>query len=324
MAPSVTTILMLLTLPDAVREQFADGVRSAFPDCVVHMVRSVAEIDPYLPTADVLITFGPHLLDRADYVLRNAPRLRWVQALGTGVDNIVDQPGLGGGTILTNMRGLHGPAMSEAAIHAMLMLSRNAVFHLRNQTGKAWQRVPSRLLNGKTVGILGLGVIAAELGPRCKALGLRVIGFSSSPRALAGFDRVCHRRDLLAEVPNVDYLLLLTPYTPDTHHLIGRGVLAAMKPTSYLINLARGGVVDEGALIERLRAKRIAGAALDVFATEPLPADHPFWAMANVIVTPHVGALHDGYARDALPIVLENIRLFNAGYYEQMLNRVDR
>jgi len=313
---------MLLTLPDAVREQFAEGVRSAFPDCVVHLVRSVAEIDPYLPTADVLITFGPHLLDRADYVLRNSPRLRWVQALGTGVDNIVDQPGLGSGVILTNMRGLHGPAMSEAAIHAMLMLSRNAVFHSRNQRQKTWRRVPSRLLDGKTVGIFGLGVIAAALGPRCKAMGLRVVGISNSPRALAGFDRVCHRDGLLTELSSFDYLVLLTPYTAETHHVIGRDALAAMKPTSYLINLARGGVVDEEALIETLQAKRIAGAALDVFATEPLPPDHPFWTMDNVIVTPHVGALHDSYARDALPIVLENIRLFKAGQYAQMLNRV--
>src|SRR3990172_6086511 len=120
-------------------------------------------------------------------------------------------------------------------------------------------------------------------------------------------------RDRLEEaVRGLDYLLLLTPYAPQTRGIVDAKVLAAMTPTSFLINLARGGVVDEQALIQALKEKKIAGAALDVFAEEPLPGGHPFWDMENVIVTPHLGGFHDQYPEQALPTVEENVRKFLA------------
>src|SRR5262249_6925416 len=117
---------------------------------------------------------------------------------------------------------------------------------------------------------------------------------------------------------------LLTPYTRETYGIVGAGVLAAMKPSAFLVNLARGGIVDEDALVRALREKRLAGAALDVFATEPLPEGHPLWSMDNVIVTPHLGGFHDQYAEQALPTVVENFRKFLAGDTDGMVNVVKR
>ena len=320
----MTSVLILLTLPPDVRAQYYDDIRANFPALRVDMVDHVGKLDPYLPQAEVLITFGPHLEDRADHVLQRASRLKWIQALGTGVDNIVDRPALRDDVILTNIHGIHGPAMSEAALMAMLALSRNLPRLVRQQQDRTWERQPGRLLDGKTVGIFGVGAIAAALAPRCKVFGMKVVGISTLKRDVAGFDHMYGRDELPAAVRELDYLVLLTPYSPATHHIIDARVLAAMKPTSYLINLARGGVVDEDALIDVLRQRRIAGAALDVFAKEPLAKDSPFWTMDNVLVTPHVGGFNDDYARQALAVVNENIRRFLAGNTAHMINVVKR
>jgi D-2-hydroxyacid dehydrogenase (NADP+) len=317
-------ILILLTLPKEVRQEYHDAIRDAFPDHQVDLVDDVAQIDRYLPDADVLITFAPHLRERADEVFRAARKLKWVQALGTGVDNVADRPALRGDVILTRMHAIHGSPMAEAALMAMLALSRDLPRLIRNQQNRHWERWPARLLEGKTVGILGVGAIAEVLAPRCRMMGMRVIGISSSPRDVAGFDKMVRRDDLAEAVQELDYFVLLTPYSKDTHHIVDARVLAAMKPDAYLINLARGGVVDEDALLEVLRFGAIAGAALDVFSQEPLPEDHPFWTLPNVLITPHVGGFNDGYARQAIPLVLENIRRFLAGDTANMLNVVQR
>ena len=214
--------------------------------------------------------------------------------------------------------------MSEAAIMAMLALSRDFARTVRSQQRQLWERWPARLLDGKRLGILGIGVIAEALAPRCKALGMTVVGITSVQRTVPSFDRVYARDELLAAVRDLDYLLALTPFSPATRHLVDSAILSAMKPTSYFINLARGGVVDEVALIKALENGQIAGAALDVFEEEPLPQDHPFWTMKNVIVTPHLGGFYDGYADRALPLVEENIRRFLAADTRNMINVVKR
>jgi phosphoglycerate dehydrogenase-like enzyme len=141
---------------------------------------------------------------------------------------------------------------------------------------------------------------------------------------MEGFDRMVPREELERTVPGLDFLVLLTPYTPETHGIVNARVLAAMKPSAFLVNLARGGIVDEEALGRALRERKITGAALDVFGTEPLPAEHPFWSMENVIVTPHLGGFHDQYAAQALPTVEENLRRFLAGDVKNMINVVKR
>ena len=166
------------------------------------------------------------------------------------------------------------------------------------------------------MGILGVGLIAEDLAPRCKALGMTVVGISRSQRKPAGFDRIVPRDDLARAVADLDFLVLLIPYEKETHHIVDERVLAAMKPTAFLINIARGGVIDEPALIRALEEERIAGAALDAYETEPLPKGHPMWTAKNAIVSPHMTGTWDGYAVACFRQFSQNYDCFVAGHPE--------
>jgi phosphoglycerate dehydrogenase-like enzyme len=317
----MTNLLILLTFPEKVRTQYYNHLRAKFPEVNIHMVDHHSKVGPYIGSADILVTFGPMM---ADHVLKDATNLKWIQALGTGVDGITDQPSFRDDVLITSVHGIHGAAVSEAAIMLMLALSRELPRVVRNQDRHKWDRFPARLLKDKTIGIFGVGAIAEELAPKCKAFGMTVVGISSTKREVAGFDRMYGRDELERAVREVDYLVLLTPYSPATRGIVGAKTFSAMKPTSYLVNLARGGVVDEEALIKALKQGQIAGAALDVFNQEPLPVDHPFWTMENVLITPHLGGFYDTYPDHALPVVEENLRRFLAGDTKNMINVVKR
>jgi D-2-hydroxyacid dehydrogenase (NADP+) len=318
----MTSILLILGLNAAMAERYRGGISTAFPKAKVTLVDNVRKADPYLADMDVLITHGPYLADRADHVLTSSPKLKWIQGIGTGVDNFADRPVLRDDITVTNIHGVHGVPMSEAAFAAMLTFGRRIPRSIRNQDARKWEGWPSQLITGKTIGIFGIGSIAKTVAPRCKAFDMTVIGVSSSPRDMPGFDRMVHRDELIETVAELDYFLLLTPYSPETHHIIDAKVFTAMKRSAFLINHARGGVVDEASLLNALREGEIAGAALDVFATEPLPQDHPFWGMDNVFITCHQSATHDGSVATNLPVILENIRHFVAGDLAKMRNVV--
>ena len=318
---TVVKALILLTFPEPIRKVYRDGLAEAFPQLKIDMVDHHSKVDPYINEANILVTFGAHM---ADHVLEKATNLKWIQALGTGVDGIVDSPALRDGVIVTNLHGLHGASVSESVLTAMLALSRNLLRAVRSQDAGRWDRFPVNLVKGKTVGILGVGVIATELAPRCQALGMTVIGITSSPRSIPGFDGMVSRDELLDVAAELDHLVLLIPYSSETDRIVGRAVLKRMKRSAFLINVARGGVVDQPALVEALQAGLIAGAALDVFAEEPLPDGHPLWKMPNVLITPHMAGFHAGYPDEALPIVIENIRHFLAGDIDGMINMVRR
>jgi D-2-hydroxyacid dehydrogenase (NADP+) len=317
----MTSLLMLLEMPPEIQRQYYSRLQSAFPDLTINLVDHHSKVDPYIGSASILMTYGPML---SDHVVRDAVNLKWIQALGTGVDNVIDLPSLRRDVIITNVRGIHRAPVSEAAIMAMLALSRNFPRAVRNQDRREWSRWPAHLLSGKTVGILGVGAIAEALALRCKALEMTVVGISSVKRTIAGFDQMYAREELGTAVSGLDFLVVLTPYSPATRNIIDATIFSAMKATSYFINLARGGVVDQEALIKALERRQIAGAALDVFSQEPLPEDHPLWIMENVIVTPHLGGFYDGYVDDALPIIEENISRFLAGDTVNMINIVRR
>ena len=267
----------------------------------------------------MLITFGAHM---ADHVLEKGSGLKRIEALGTGVDGIADRPVLRDGVIVTNVHGHHGPAVSEAVLAAILASARDLRRTLANQREGRWQRFPATLLKDKTVGILGIGAIAEALAARCAAFEMRVVGISGSRRSAPGFARVWPREQLVEAVSEVDFLVLLAPYTAATHGIVDGRVLAAMKPTSYLINVARGGILDEPALVHALKRRTIAGAALDVFGEEPLPPGHPLWTVDNVLITPHTAGFHVGYADEALPVIEENLRRFLAGDTANLINLV--
>lgn len=313
-------LLIVLTLPESIRNRYRDRIAAVSPTLRVDVVDHHSKVDPFIDEAEILVTFGPMMTDR---VFKNARRLRWVQALGSGVDGITDQPSLPKGVIVTNIRGIHGAPVAEAALAAMLGLARDAPRAMRAQQRHAWERAPARTLDGKTVVIVGVGLISEALAPRCKALGMKVIGVSSTPRDVPGFDEMLPREALAGAIARADHLVLLAPHNPRTHHMIDTRALAAMKPSAYLINLARGGVVDEAALIEALANRRLAGAALDVFETEPLPSNSPLWDMDNVVITPHLGGFFDEYPDYALPVIEENIRKYLAGDVAGMINLVE-
>jgi len=316
----MTNLLILLTLTPDLNNQYRDRLKAKFPQLGVNLVDHHSKVGPYIADADILLTFAPRLTDD---VLQAGAKLKWVQALGTGVDNLIDRPALRKDVIVTNIHGIHGPPVSEAAIASMLALARDLPRALRAQGLREWARFPAQLLHHKTVGIFGIGAIAEELAPKCKAFGMRVIGVSSSPRQVAGFDRMHTSAELAKVVGEFDFFVLLTPLTEKTRNSVDANVLAAMKPTSFLVNLARGGVVDETALIDALGSGRIRGAALDVFNEEPLPADHPFWGMENVIITTHQGGFCDVYIDYALPTVETNMQCFLSGNFGGMVNVVE-
>ena len=233
----MTNVLIVLTLPEPVRMQYFNHVKQRFPGIKLDMVDHHTKVDPHIAAAEVLITFGPHV---SNHVFEKAKNLKWVQALGTGVDGIADQPGLRRDVLLTNMHGFHGGPVSEAALMAMLSLARELPRSLRQQARRKWDRFPVKLLKGKTVGIFGVGTIAQELAPKCKALGMKVVGISSGKRQVPGFDAMHGREELEQTVKDWDYFVLLTPFTPETKNIVDAKIFAAMKPSSFFINLARG------------------------------------------------------------------------------------
>jgi len=312
-------LLILLTLPPDVTEQYRARLSKLFPQLEIEVAAQSDKADIALAKADILLTFG-QMMKNLDLSLENAANLKWVQALGTGLDGITDQPALKDSVTVTSLHGVHGAPVSEAALAGMLALSRDIPRFVRNQETRTWGRWPAKLLQDKTVGILGIGVIAEALAPKCKAFGMSVVGLTSKKREIPHFDSVHDIDELHDVVPHLDYLVLLTPYTAATHHLIDERVFAAMKPTAFLINVARGGVVDEDAMIAALRNKEFAGAALDVFEHEPLAPDHPLWTFQNVIITTHQGGFCDTYVDLAMPILERNMRCFLDGKLQDMVN----
>jgi D-2-hydroxyacid dehydrogenase (NADP+) len=312
--------LILMPASADIRNHYATSLAKSFPEVEFVTADHRSNVENLIPSVDVMLTYGSML---SEPFLQKATRLKWIQSFGTGVDGLADREALSSDVIITRLHGIL-PPVSEAAIAAMFMLSRNVRRTLASQQEHRWDRFPPTLLYGKTLGILGIGVIAEHLAPKCQALGMKVIGISSSPRTVAGFDQVIAVYEMPSVISSLDYLVVLTPYSKTTHHLINEAVLSKMKPSSYLINLARGAVVDDDALIPALRQRLIAGAALDVFVSEPLPQDHPYWSMDNVIVTPHTGGFCDTYPDFALPKIEHNMRCFLKGNIEGMLDRVER
>ncbi len=310
-------LLIFLTLPEHVRVQYGEKIAPKFPELEIQTVGSREEACAAINDADFLLTFGVMLRDE---VFQAAKSLKWVHALGTGIDGITDSPSLDPDVIVSSTRGIHGTPMSEITIMLMLALSRDFPRTIRAQDRAAWERWPARLLNKKTVGIVGIGLIAEQFAPLCKAFGMNVVGISRTAREIAGIDRFAGRDNLAQVAGELDYMVVLVPYTPDTHNMIDAKVFAAMKPDAYLINVARGGVVDEDALVDALNNGEIAGAALDTFVAEPLPPDNPLWKAPNTIITPHLGGFCDVYVDEALPQFEANLRCFLDGEPDRMIN----
>ena len=271
------------------------------------------------PRASALMLLDTHLDAE---VLKAASGLEWIQTLTTGTDHITRVPGFTDAITLTTARGIHGPQMSELAFFLMLSLLRDAPRLAANQKAHQWERWPQALLWRKTVAVLGVGAIAEDFAKRAKAFDMTVIGISGSPRPAPFFDEMRPRSDLPAAVADADFLVVFIPLSAETEKLVNGEVFKAMKPSAYLINLARGGVVDEAALLEALSTGKIAGAGLDVFSTEPLPASSPIWEAPNAMLTPHIGGFADVIIDQGLSVLIANLELYATGNAAQFANVV--
>jgi phosphoglycerate dehydrogenase-like enzyme len=252
------------------------------------------------------------------------PGLKWVQSLATGVDHFLRSKTLARDIILTSGRGVHGPAMRETVLHLMLSISHDSNGLVRDKVGRRWDRRAWPLLAGKTAAVIGTGVAGSAIGSLLQALEMRVVGVSRTPRQVAGFDTVVPQSELSEAAAKADYVINVLPANAVNLKIIGSDVFVRMKPGAYFIDVGRGETVDEEALIEVLRDGKIAGAGLDVFATEPLPAQSPLWDLPNVFMSPHIGGLFEEYQQMAMPLIIRNMSAYLSGRTDQMTNVIDR
>jgi D-2-hydroxyacid dehydrogenase (NADP+) len=280
---------------------------------------------PYLRDARAVITMGiPQMgLALSSDVIARMPKLEWVQCLLAGYDHLIGALQQRPEITLTTASGIHGPQMAETVLLHMLVLARTVKRVVVNQLAHEWQPWPQPMLDGRVVVIVGLGASGTHLARVCAGLGMTVVGVSRTQRELEGVDRVVGR-DRLSEVAALaDFLVVCAAAEADCP-LIDASVIAALPPSAFLVNVGRGSLVDELALIDALRAGRIAGAGLDVFAREPLAPDSPLWDLDNVFVTPHVAGRSDRYAEQTLAVVEPNLRAFLGGRSAAMINVVAR
>jgi D-2-hydroxyacid dehydrogenase (NADP+) len=222
--------------------------------------------------------------------LSEAARLRWVQLISAGVPPALCPVARQRGLTVTNLAGLYGPTIAEHALALMSLLGRNLHLVLRNQQARQWDRSVQHSmtdLHERTLAVLGLGNIGQAIVRLGRAYGMRVLGLRRRPRPCFGVDRIFPRDELQAILAEADIVCVALPLTNHTEGMLGPAEFAAMKRGALYVNISRGGVAQESALLDALRSGRLAGAGLDAFAAEPLPADHPFWTMPNVIVSPH-------------------------------------
>jgi len=253
----------------------------------------------------------------------HARALRWIHHGGAGVDPLLFPELVHSSVVLTNSRGVFDRAMAEYVLGLALALAKDLPRTLDLQRRREWLHRESERVDGRTALVVGAGSIGREIGRYLRAAGMRVLGVARRPReADTVFERVVGIDDLQAALPEADYVVLALPLTPETRGLFGAAALATMKRSARFINVGRGAVVDQAALVDALRSRRIAGAALDVFADEPLPAVHPFWDMPGVIVSPHMSGDFAGWPAAVSGLFVENFRRWLAG--EPLLNVVDK
>jgi phosphoglycerate dehydrogenase-like enzyme len=250
------------------------------------------------------------------------PKLRWVQAMTAGVEGWVALPDLPAGLTLTCARGTHRESMPENIIGALFYVAKPYAAAVENQKRGRWVHSVPQPLTGKTLGILGLGAIGEAVARIAAVLGMRVIGTRRRPAPMAHVAEVFPAARTPEVLAQADFLLLLLPATRETDNFINAERLAMMKPSAWLLNFGRGHLIKDDDLIAAVKANRIAGAMLDVYRQEPLPAEHPFWKTEGIIVLPHIGGPHPQRDRIVAGLFVENLRRFLDG--EPLKEVVDR
>jgi phosphoglycerate dehydrogenase-like enzyme len=283
-----------------------------------------AKVRELAPQADVIVngTSNPPLLGAA---IPPAARARWIHSLWTGVDNVLCPEVLASPLPLTNGRGVFRRPLAEWTIGAMLYFAYRMRRMIRQQQAGVWEAFTTEEIHGKTLGIVGYGGIGSTAAELARPFGMKIVALRRRPE-LFGQDSLVDQSFAPSQINDLmaasDYVLLAAPLTEETRGMIGAPQIAAMKPAGVLINVGRGAVVDEPALIEALETGKIRGAALDVFAVEPLPKDHPFYRLENVLLSPHTADHVQDFIHLAVESFLDNLRRFQAN--QPLLNLVDK
>ncbi len=279
-----------------------------------------SELDALLAWADVLfcLVAPPNTMARA-------PKLKWIQVISAGVDRWRDTDVWNNGVVITGVSGIHATPIGEFVLSLMLMFAKNTPLAFKMMQTRKWRRYEPRTLRGKTVGIVGLGHIGAEVARLSKAFGMKVIATRRSTRqagSARNVDLLLPQARMKQMLASSDYVALCLPLTQETRHIIGEPEFRAMKPSARIINIGRGQLIDEGALIRALDEKRIAGAGLDVTYIEPLPKKSRLWSFDNVILSPHISGGMESYMMRATEVFCENLRRRLTG--KKLINVVDR
>lgn len=292
----------------------ADGAGAASPEALA----AVADAEVYLG------------MGIPAEILRAGPGLRWVHSATAGVGGSLSPEMLDRDVVFTNSAGVHSPPMAETVLGMMLHFARGLDAAVRARARGEWDAgwfhggdSPVRELGRSTVGVIGYGGVGRAVAAHAAALGARVLALKRSPaEAPDGIELLYGRGGLDRLLAESDYLVLTVPETPQTRGLIDDAALEAVKPGAVLVNVARGGVLDEDALVRALDDGRLRGAALDVFAAEPLPPEHPFWRLPNVLLTPHVSATTPHFWERQTALIVDNLRRYLDG--RPLRNVVDK
>jgi phosphoglycerate dehydrogenase-like enzyme len=299
-------------------------VRRRYPEMRVVHLTTYDHLEEEIADTDIFVGFSlrPQQFSRA-------AKLKWIHSTAAGVGQLMFPELRASGVVVTNASGVHTIPMAEHILGMLVALARRFPSAVRYQMQRRWaqqeiwdEQLRPRELCGQSLLLVGFGAIGKEVAKRVRPLGMRIWAVTRSGRADTDLaERVLPAARLEEVLHEADFVILAAPETPETRHLIGARQLAAMKPSAYLINVARGSLVDEAALIETLRKRAIAGAALDVAEQEPLPPESPFWTLPNVFVTPHISAVSEYLWDRQTELLLENLARWFAG--RELLNRVD-
>lgn len=285
-------------------------------------LEKLEKLDNLLSEAEVIM--GRIVLP--DNLIARAPKLKWMAIQGAGIDPLLSTGLLNSHVTITNARGARAITIAEHAIAFIFMMAKDAPRLVSIKQSKKWERFDTMELTGKTLGIVGLGAIGSEAARMAKSIGMRVIAIKRSAKerktGASGVDELYPTHDLLQLLHDSDFVLISAPLTTETKGMIGDKELRAMKPTAYLINIARGRIVDEPSLIRALKENWIAGAGLDVFDAEPLPPDSEFWNLPNAIMSCHMSGATVEASNREFDLFLKNLRKYLAG--EQLLNVIDK
>lgn len=288
-------------------------------DRMADLVRARCDLDV------VVIDDGDELVERLGEVeallawrpptghWQRAEKLRLLQVPAAGVDSVLPAPDLADSVVLCNATGAHNPHMPEFAIGVLLALAKGVPTFVAQQQEKVWRARNPIVLHGTTLGVIGLGTIGEGVAAAARGLGMRVVGVRRSGGEVEGIDRVVTPDRMDEVLPHCQSVVVVAPLTPETRGLVGTEALDLLPDGALLVDVSRGGVVDPEAVVAALRSGKLAAAALDVFETEPLPADSPLWDEPNLLITPHSAGLSPSYFGHLADIFVANIAALDGG-----------